>query len=604
MPFLLSPGNAVGAKLNAHRRAWDGSICDHPSEWSCGAEQYFRDDYCSRGHDRCFHLRTFAKTDTGMTIATTGGRWLFEDIPDALDDQVLLLWGSPFAEPRGIKEGRTSAVVYGAYRVKRVVPIDHGYNTVYRVEPYADAWVRVSKLGCRSPFHKSLGGPYLKQVDRHAVLRLFDQIADAAERANDRSWDDAEQDPQRFRAFHSRLEEWLDVAAAKAADTLARKPVAIPAARTVRSSGSPGRTPFAELESLVGTKARGAGTGSAKPAEPAAAEPAPVPAGEPPATSSVHELVEPAQAQWIEQTYGSETLHAIRTAALTKPLVILRGDPGVGKSHLAVRLLDDETRERTCIVPVSATWRGREDLLGYVNPVTGAFEDTPFTRFLAAAAAAWDAGDRRTRVVVFEEFNLSQPEHWLSDILVVSQFDHALDRRILLGGKSDGDAPTPPVVLSPAVRFVATINSDHTTRPLSPRVLDRSAIVNLSLEPRKALQLAGVELDDEQVRAIETLDGIIRRKGASFSVRSALSLHTCLSQREALKLDPWVAVDVILQQEVLTKVRLLAHDPVDDEIMQRLDEWSQEEGSRLSRCPVLIEEWKEMLDSGRDVVQA
>ncbi|MEW6074072.1 MAG: hypothetical protein AB1726_15930 [Planctomycetota bacterium] len=317
------------------------------------------------------------------------------------------------------------------------------------------------------------------------------------------------------------------------------------------------------------------------------------------------ELVEPPRSQWIKDTFGDETLQALQVASLTKPLIILRGEPGVGKSHLAVRMLDDDARERTCIVPVSATWRGREDLLGYVNPVTGRFEATPFTRFLIRAERAWKDGDRRAWLAVFEEFNLSQPEHWLADILVVSQFQDALDRRLSLGGHGIGDDEgRVSVMLSPAVRFLGTINTDHTTRPLSPRILDRAAIVNLTLEPRAALEVAHIELDAEQLSAIESLDRRIRRKGASFSVRSALSLRTCLSRREALGLDSWSALDLVLEQEVLSKVRLLARDPLDEEAMENLNEWSQEDGSRLRRCAVLIEEWKEALASGRDVIQA
>lgn len=132
----------------------------------------------------------------------------------------------------------------------------------------------------------------------------------------------------------------------------------------------------------------------------------------------VHAVPEPTGRQILEAQFGTHLVDALSVAFITKSLVILTGAPGAGKSWIASRLLDDNARDRTVIVPVASTWRGREDLLGYVNPINGSFEATEFTHFLCGAQDAWEAGDRRARLVIFEEFNLSQPEHWLSDLLV------------------------------------------------------------------------------------------------------------------------------------------------------------------------------------------
>jgi len=122
--------------------------------------------------------------------------------------------------------------------------------------------------------------------------------------------------------------------------------------------------------------------------------------------------------------------------SLTKNILILTGNPGVGKSSLAIDLIDDQ--ERKLIVPVGSTWRGREDLLGYVNPISNEFEPTDFTRFLCKAETAWRKNDKRTFMIIFEEFNLSQPEYWFADILVRSQYSDEQEklRMIELGGKS------------------------------------------------------------------------------------------------------------------------------------------------------------------------
>lgn len=593
MPLNMDPGNALCCSVNAHRNGWAGEICTDPAAWNCNATSSFREDYCARGDDRCFHLRLFADTSPGLIVDETGARWIFDEDPGALDDQILIVWGSQFHEPRGIRQGRTENIVFGGYRVKRVVPMEFGYRKSYRIEPYPGAWFRVANLNMRMPYFREAGGKYVKQLDRFQVTRLLSDLKAKAESAAADSWTDPK-DIERLKLFEAKHGDWLDAAAEKV-ESMDSYRMESPVSEEPAYSTGPTKTSggLASLRSLIRTEDL---TPKASPAAPV-----PPKAG----IDARPQLIEAGQAEWIRKAYGADTLQSLRTASLSKAFVILRGDPGIGKSHLAIRVLDDPLRERTCIVPVSATWRGREDLLGYVNPVSGSFEATEFTLFLAKAAGAWSSGDRRPWLVIFEEFNLSQPEHWLADVLAVSQFQDPLDRRIHLGGQGikslDGLLN---VTLSPGLSFLATVNTDHTTRPLSPRVLDRAAMVSLTLDPRGALRMGGLTLEDEQVRAVETLHELTRRKGAAFSVRTASSLRICLENRESLDSDSWGVLDLVLSQELLSKVRLLSQDPVDEDVMEALNRWSQEEGSRLSRCSLLIEQWRDLLGKGQDVVQA
>ena len=190
-------------------------------------------------------------------------------------------------------------------------------------------------------------------------------------------------------------------------------------------------------------------------------------------------------------------------------------------------------------------------------------------------------------------------------MLAISQFEDDADRHIELGGKGvSAHGGATKVYLSKALRFLGTINSDHTTRPLSLRVLDRAAVVHLSLEPRDALARAGVQVEEDQVAAITDLDYLLKPKGASFSLRSAFSLKACREESATLGLNDWGALDLILAQEVLSKVRLLSRDPIDEALIEDLGKWSQGPGRLLTRCSRLIDEWEEMLRSGRDVIQA
>lgn len=185
-------------------------------------------------------------------------------------------------------------------------------------------------------------------------------------------------------------------------------------------------------------------------------------------------------------------------------------------------------------------------------------------------------------------------------------------RTLELGGKSIRGIPNPANVsvsklfISPALRFIATINNDHTTLSLSPRVLDRASIVELTLEPRTTLERAKLELyDEKQIMAIEELDALLKYKNAMFSLRAAESLKRCIEQLELLDLNnTWDALDIVLLQQVLTKVRLMVGDPANENLMQALEEWNESYGKYLRKCASLINSWSEALKEGRDVIQA
>ena len=612
MAFHITPGNAIGCRINAHRTGWNGHICPNAATWNCGAETYFREDYCERGDARCFHIHVFDPANPALEIDEGGAGWIIEADPNALDDQILLLWGNPFQEPVGIREPeRPPTRLYGLYRIEKIETITIVHRRVYRVVPYSNGWINLEDLHLSRPYYSSTGGYYIKQVERGAVHRLLDEAARQAETV----WKDIDNDRAvRLKEVRDNIEEWF-TAAARHVGT--KTPA--PPPREVPSVGT--HQPFKGLADIVGDLPE---TAVAKPTTAPAVTIAPVttssavatnndadpsPASlltssEPLEESPFTTLLDEGRSEILRTEFDADTVKALQVASYTKPIVILRGEPGVGKSTLAQRLLDDPESERTLVVPVSSTWRGREDLLGYVNPIDNIFEPTAFTRFLLEAARAWDDDDRRTRIVIFEEFNLSQPEYWLSDILVRSQYAPSAvrERTIELGGGSIRDEEqVGGVVLVPSVRFVATVNSDFTTRPLSPRVLDRAAVVELQLDPRQALERAGLALTDDQVDAVIGLSFRLQPKGMMFSFRSALSLARCLRAADDLGLSSWEIIDLVLAQEVLSKLRLLTGDPLDMQLMRDLVEWSQERGGRMPRCAQTIVSWKETLDAGRDV---
>ena len=590
---FITVGNALGCTINSHRRGWDGSNCKNAESWNRSAKQQFRTDYCQQGDPRCYHIHIFEEENPYCLIDDLGIGWLLEPYPEVLNNQILLFWGKRFQEPRGISDinARPKDYVFGAYRVRNVSPQKiNEFKTLWKIEPYPDGWTRFQQPYILTVYYKSIiGGVYLKEVNRVAVENMFEKAAEQARNPHP-NWINSK-DAEQFEYFHAHLHEWFEIAR-EDAQQLQQNMV-----RTYTNKTTPTpsltRSPFDGLKNLDIKKTTPNIVTSAKSVK---------------SGGTIYPLIEKEPVkEKIKTVYSKELLDAVMAVSLTKNILILTGNPGVGKSSLAIDLLDDN--ERKLIVPVGSTWRGREDLLGYVNPISNDFEPTDFTRFLCKAEAAWRRNDKRTFLVIFEEFNLSQPEYWFADILVRSQYpeDQEKLRMIELGGKGIRGITTTSskVFISPALRFVATINNDHTTLSLSPRVLDRASIIELNLEPRSTLERLKLELDEKQIMSIEELDALLKYKNAMFSLRAADSLKRCIENLQLLEMNTtWDALDTVLLQQVLTKVRLMVGDPANDSLIQGLEDWSENYGKNLRKCASLINNWTEALKDGREVIQA
>ncbi len=591
---FITVGNALGCTINSHRRGWEGSICKNAETWNCSAKQQFRTDYCQQGDPRCYHIHIFEEANPYCLIDDLGIGWLLEPYPEVLNDQILLFWGKRFQEPRGISDinARPKDYVFGAYRVKNVSPQKiNEFKTLWKIEPYPDGWTRFQLPYILTVYYKSIiGGVYLKEVNRVAVENMFEKASEQSKNPNP-NWN-SQKDIERFEHFHANLHKWFEIA--RESTQKLQQNVVRP--YTSKTNTSPIiKSPFDGLKGLDIKKSN------------SSIIPATIKSTD--KTTITYPLIEKDSVkEKLKANYSKEILDSVLAVSLTKNILIITGNPGVGKSTLAIDLIDDQ--ERKLIVSVGSTWRGREDLLGYVNPISNEFEATDFTKFLYKAETAWRKNDKRPYLVIFEEFNLSQPEYWFADILVRSQYPDDQDkmRTIELGGKNIRGITTnnSRVSISPALRFIATINNDHTTLSLSPRVLDRASIVELTLEPRITLERAKLdELNEQQIMSIEELDTLLKYKNAMFSLRAADSLKRCLENMHLLNMNSiWDALDIVLLQQVLTKVRLMVGDPANDSLMQGLEEWSENYGKYLRKSAGLISGWAEALKDGQDVIQA
>lgn len=152
-------------------------------------------------------------------------------------------------------------------------------------------------------------------------------------------------------------------------------------------------------------------------------------------------------------------------------ITVLAGLPGKGKTSLARLLAETQNNKaRFQEVAVARGWVSQKDLIGYFNPLTNRFQsaNSGLYEFIDALASEADP-NRAMAYVLLDEANLSPMEHYWSSFMGMS--DGEAEPVLRLGNKS--------LSISDSLRFIATINYDGTTEPLSSRILDRAPVVVL-----------------------------------------------------------------------------------------------------------------------------
>lgn len=148
--------------------------------------------------------------------------------------------------------------------------------------------------------------------------------------------------------------------------------------------------------------------------------------------------------------------------------------------------------DRYLPVSVERGWSSKRDFVGYWNPLQRRFESPDARRydcFRLLDAEARLGIDALPFVILLDEANLSPMEYYFADFL------NLCDERDAFSGITLGDRAQ--YVVPDTLRFLATINNDHTTEILSPRLLDRAAVVTLP-DP----DLTGFEAEGEAASVV------------------------------------------------------------------------------------------------------
>ncbi|MBC9786538.1 AAA family ATPase [Heliobacterium chlorum] len=180
--------------------------------------------------------------------------------------------------------------------------------------------------------------------------------------------------------------------------------------------------------------------------------------------------------------YNENDLYSFHTALKTNFLTILGGMSGTGKTRLAIeyaKTLGLKSGKDLLIIPISPSYTEPADVLGYLNPQTGYFveSETGLVRFLYNASQ----NQNKVYMVIFDEMNLSQVEHWFSPFISIMEMDKG-DRNLRLFSDRQfclQEEYRAGISIGDNVIFVGTANLDETTKEFSNRLLDRANVIQL-----------------------------------------------------------------------------------------------------------------------------
>ena len=177
-----------------------------------------------------------------------------------------------------------------------------------------------------------------------------------------------------------------------------------------------------------------------------------------------------------------ELVRTLLSSLLTRPLVVLTGLSGSGKSQVAAKLGEWLGQGQSLFVPVRPDWTGPEALFGYVDILQPAISagrrvwsvPNVLEFFLRAVR---DPG--RPYLLVLDEMNLAHVERYFADFLSGMESGQPVLPNVIQEGDRWVDAPEDanPLPIPRNLFVIGTVNVDETTYMFSPKMLDRSNVL-------------------------------------------------------------------------------------------------------------------------------
>lgn len=184
--------------------------------------------------------------------------------------------------------------------------------------------------------------------------------------------------------------------------------------------------------------------------------------------------------------YDTDDLINFHVCVKTNPLTLITGMSGIGKTKLAEIYAEvlglSRINKTLLILPISPAYTEPGDVLGYLNTTTGLYvpSETGLADFLVNAQK--EENKKKMHIVLFEEMNLSQVEHWFAPFLSLLEMDE--EKRILqlYSPKAvchNSETYKKEIKIGKNCIFIGTANLDETTKDFSDRLLDRGNVVTL-----------------------------------------------------------------------------------------------------------------------------
>lgn len=296
--------------------------------------------------------------------------------------------------------------------------------------------------------------------------------------------------------------------------------------------------------------------------------------------------------------YDMKDLINFHVSIKTNPLTILAGMSGTGKTQIAraygETLGINKENNTLLFLPISPSYTEPEDLTGYLNNTTGLYvaSETGLVDFLIHAENNPD----KMHMVIFDEMNLSQVEHWFAPFISLLELSYN-ERELQLYSKGaichNSTKYKSHINIGDNIIFIGTVNLDETTKDFSDRLLDRANLVTLKKrkfadfrkEKIKSYNMNDIEkhtysyqdyrswvdntggvddLSNEEVNLLDELHEIIQnydeQKGISFRILEKISSYInnipqVFDENENDIISRGEAFDIEIKQRVLTKIK-------------------------------------------------
>ncbi len=238
--------------------------------------------------------------------------------------------------------------------------------------------------------------------------------------------------------------------------------------------------------------------------------------------------------------YSRNTIINIIACLAQGFLTVFSGAPGCGKTSIcnilskvmglnSYKNVSPELKniKRYITVSVERGWSSKRDFIGYYNPLTKAFEENNKEVFEGLRILDMESKKNFQKypfIILLDEANLSPMEYYWADFMNICD-DPGDNSTINLGNENVLQIPE-------TLHFVATINNDHTTETLSPRLIDRAWIISL---PRVGSLMNGTGMPEESMKNItwEEIKNVFTTSGYSYKEfdRETKSIYDGIKER-------------------------------------------------------------------------